>query len=214
MADDIDLVSDAVAASKGASKDKTMGWTLDYLHYHLRTLLHRNDTMGMAASIEARFPFLDHGVAKFGVNLPGRHKLRKSPFVFEKAHPFVRDKWVVREVADRYIPKNLSQRIKVGFWTTVFDRLTISPDYFNNARIGDVLELSSRQMRQTIENASPDLQTRLMLADVWVSSVLDQEDMDRTTARLRDHIRIRSEGQKPRPPKNARARERAPVAPV
>jgi len=153
MADDFELVSDAVAASKGASRDKTVGWTLDYLHYHLRTLLHRNDTMGMAASIEARFPFLDHGVAKFGVN-------------------------------------------------------------FNNARIADVLELSSRQMRKTVENASPDLQTRLMLADVWVASVLDKEDMDLTTARLRDHVRIRAEGQKPRQPKNAGNRERAPVAPV
>ena len=30
------------------------------LESHLRTLLHRNDRLGMAASIEARFPYLDN----------------------------------------------------------------------------------------------------------------------------------------------------------
>ncbi len=214
IADDVDLVSRAIANSPGASKDKTVGWTLDYLHYHLRTLLHRNDTMGMAASIEARFPFLDTNLAKFGVNLPGRHKLRKSPFVFEKAHPFVRDKWVVREVADRYVPRDLSQRIKVGFWTTVFDRLNISPNYFSGSRIADVMELSSAQMKQTIEAASPDLTLRLMLADVWVAGVLDKEDQSVTTARLRDHVRIQPEGQKLRRAKRSAASTRSPVAPV
>ncbi len=46
-------------------------WTMDYLGHHLRSLLHRNDTMGMAASIEARFPFLDHDVVSFADEPPG-----------------------------------------------------------------------------------------------------------------------------------------------
>ena len=90
--------------------------SLDYLQYHLRTLLHRNDSLGMEASIEARFPFLDLRFVEAGINMPSNTKLRYSPWVFEKAHPFVRDKWVVREVANRWIPRGLSQRLKVGFW--------------------------------------------------------------------------------------------------
>ena len=212
MADDLALVSEAINKSALAKNDKTIGWSLDYMHYHLRTLLHRNDTMGMAASIEARFPFLDNDVARFGVNLPGRHKLRKSPFVFEKAHPFIRDKWVVREVANRYVPQDLSQRIKVGFWTTVFDRLEIAPDFFKNSSLGDVLKLSNTQMKQTVEEGSPDLALRLMLADVWVSSVLENEDLAVTTARLRDGVKIRSEGT--RVTKQTKSAVRAPVAPI
>ena len=38
--------------------------SLDLLGYNLRALLHRNDSMGMAASIEARFPFLDNRLAR------------------------------------------------------------------------------------------------------------------------------------------------------
>lgn len=212
MSDDLDLVADAINQSCLAQKDPTISWTLDYLHYHLRTLLHRNDTMGMAASIEARFPFLDNHVAKFGVNLPGRHKLRRSPFVLEKAHPFIRDKWVVREVANRYIPKDLSQRIKVGFWTTVFDRLDISPQYFKNSPLTDVLQLSNRQLVQKIEAGNPDLALRLMLTDVWVASVLEGEDMAVTVNRLRDGVKIRPEGSPQ--PKTTQKIVRAPVAPV
>ena len=33
-----------------------------WLSYHLRTTLHRNDSLGMAASIESRFPFFDEQV--------------------------------------------------------------------------------------------------------------------------------------------------------
>ena len=193
IADDVAQVAAAIARLEHHGRDQTIGWTLDYLHYHLRTLLHRNDTMGMAASIEARFPFLDHAVARFGVNLPGRFKLRKSPFVFEKAHPFVRDKWVVRKVADRFIPKNLSQRIKIGFWTTTFDRLEISADYFAGSRLCDVLKLSEKQLRHGLEESGSDMRLRLMLADVWVACVLDKEDASVTTSRLRQHVKIRSE---------------------
>ncbi|OWY61303.1 hypothetical protein B7486_64495, partial [cyanobacterium TDX16] len=45
------------------------------LQGHLRTLLHRNDRMGMQHSVECRFPYLDVDVVRFGLNLPQRHKL-------------------------------------------------------------------------------------------------------------------------------------------
>ena len=62
--------------------------------------------------------FLDNEVVKVAVNMPYRYKIRFSPTVLEKAHPGIRDKWVVRKVADRYIPRELSQRIKIGFRTS------------------------------------------------------------------------------------------------
>jgi asparagine synthase (glutamine-hydrolysing) len=33
--------------------------SVEYLGYHLRTPLHWNDSLGMDASVESRFPFLD-----------------------------------------------------------------------------------------------------------------------------------------------------------
>ncbi len=213
MADDMDAVEAALARFPERLRDAGTQWSLDYMHHHLRTLLHRNDTMGMAASIEARFPFLDHRVASFGVNLPRRFKLRTSPLVLEKAHPFVRDKWVVRAVADRYVPKHLSQRIKIGFWTTVFQRLKIAPAYLAGSPLGDVLKLSQRQLQDAFDDAGPDLRLRLLLSDVWLRTVIGDEAEEAATARLRDHVTILPEGARPAggPARNRRSVASAPI---
>jgi len=194
IADDLNDVTSAIAEHPHARKDPKVRWTLDYLNYHLRTLLLRNDTMGMAASIEARFPFLGDDLTHFGVNLPGRHKLKTSPFVFEKAHPFVRDKWVVRAVADRYIPKNLSQRIKIGFWTTVFQRLEIRDAFFETSKLGDLLSLSRKQVLSVASEATDDLGLRLLHLDVWARVCLEDEADEISVARLVDNVRIREDG--------------------
>ncbi len=194
MADDMDAVEATLARFPERLRDAGTLWSLDYMHHHLRTLLHRNDTMGMAARIEARFPFLNHRVARFGVNLPRKFKLRTSPLVLEKAHPFVRDKWVVRAVADRYVPRHLSQRIKIGFWTTVFQRLEIAPACLAASPLGDVLRLSQRQLEAAFDNAGTDLRLRLLLSDVWLRTVIGDETEGAAVARLRDHVTILPEG--------------------
>ncbi len=194
ITDDLIDVSEAIAQHPHAKSDPKIRWTLDYMNYHLRTLLLRNDTMGMAASIEARFPFLGNELTRFGVNLPGRHKLKTSPFVFEKAHPFVRDKWVVRAVADRYVPKKLSQRIKVGFWTTVFQRLEIADGFFETSRLGDLLTLSRPQLKRLATEASDDLKLRLLHLDVWTRVCLEGEADEMSVSRLMEHVRIREDG--------------------
>lgn len=213
QSEDLELVRNGQRPFARAATDPTYGWTLDYMHHHLRTLLHRNDTMGMAAGIEARFPFLDLGVARFGVNLAGRYKLRRSPMVWEKAHPFVRDKWVVRTVADRYMPRGLSQRIKVGFWTTTFQRMEAAPAFYASSRLGDLLQMSRGQIDRTVRAADHDLRLRLLHLDVWARVMVDGEDPAVSVERLREHVHIRAHGEQPRFARTALPR-RSASAPI
>jgi asparagine synthase (glutamine-hydrolysing) len=67
-------------------------------------LLERADRMTMAASIEARVPFLDHELAAFVASLPDRCRVRG-----------LRRKWVLREAARRLLPEHIIERPKVGF---------------------------------------------------------------------------------------------------
>lgn len=182
------------AAALGSGRIDDAGlWTADYMGHHLRTLLHRNDTMGMAASIEARFPFLDHRVVAFAANLRGSLKLRFSPTVFEKAHPFVRDKWVVRKVADRYLPRHLSRRIKIGFWTTVLQRLDVDPAFFRGSWVQHELQLSDAQIARTATGADQDLRMRLLHLDVWGRLMLEGDDREVVRASILSGTSIRSE---------------------
>jgi len=67
-------------------------------------LLERGDRMTMAASIEARAPFLDHELAAFVSALPDRYRVRG-----------LRSKWILREAVKQLLPQRILTRRKVGF---------------------------------------------------------------------------------------------------
>lgn len=162
--------------------------TANLLGYHLRTLLHRNDCLGMAASIEARFPFLDERVVKMAVNLPYRNKIRFSPFTWDLAHPFLRDKWVLRKVADRYLPKELSRRKKLGFEVKTFDRMRIPPAYFRNSFVANYFQLEKKEMEYLAENAEQSLLVALLLLDIWGEMFIFGSSREGLIQRLRKGI--------------------------
>ena len=166
--------------------------TIDYLNYHLRTLLHRNDTQGMEASIESRFPFLDHNLVRTAVNMPRRFKLRFSPKTLEKAHPFIRDKWVIRKVADRWVPRELSQRVKMGFWTTSAERMVVPVEYFKDSFIQNQFGLTKSQIQSTLDEADQDLKLRLLHLDLWSRICLMDEPLDSVRVDLEKTISIRT----------------------
>lgn len=67
-------------------------------------LLERGDRMTMAASVEGRVPFLDHEFVEFA--------FRQSRQL--KVHGFTR-KWLIKQVARRYLPDEIVDRRKIGF---------------------------------------------------------------------------------------------------
>src|SRR5712691_11499560 len=67
-------------------------------------LLERGDRMTMAASIEARVPFLDHELAAFVSSLPDRFRVRG-----------LCGKWILRQAGKQLIPTHILKRPKVGF---------------------------------------------------------------------------------------------------
>jgi asparagine synthase (glutamine-hydrolysing) len=78
-------------------------------------ILVKGDRMSMAASIEARVPFLDHKVAEFAARLPSNLKVRG-----------LSSKIVLKKLAERYIPQETIYRRKVGF-TVPLTRWMVGP---------------------------------------------------------------------------------------
>jgi asparagine synthase (glutamine-hydrolysing) len=76
-------------------------------------LLERGDRMTMAASIEARVPFLDHKLVEFAATLPDHWRVDE-----------LRRKRVLREVARSLLPREIPERTKVGFRVPVTEWFT------------------------------------------------------------------------------------------
>jgi len=74
------------------------------LREYIVPLLRRADKIGMAHGIEVRIPFLDHELIKFSSNLPMKFKVN-----------FLERKYLLKKVAERYLPKEIVYRKKSGF---------------------------------------------------------------------------------------------------
>ncbi len=141
--------------------------SLSLAQSHLVSLLHRNDRLGMAWGLEARFPFLAPEFAKLAINLPDQYKLRRTARLHDKRHPFLIDKWGVRKVAAQRLPAGLADRPKRGFPVSIGQRLTVSPKFLADGFVADVYELDSAALALAMGEGPSDWLTRLVLTEVW-----------------------------------------------
>jgi len=86
---------------------------LDYKTYLVDDILQKVDRASMRYSLEAREPFLDQRIIEYAAQLPDHFKYQKG-----------NKKYILKEIAHRYIPAEMMDRPKMGFTIPVEKWLT------------------------------------------------------------------------------------------
>ncbi len=109
-------------------------------------LLLCGDKMAMAASVEARVPFLDLELMKVAEQIPGKYKLRG-----------LRNKYIHRKAAELWVDKAVATRPQIGFDNAV--------DLWLRTQLGE-------QMQQII--SAPESFTATYLNTAYVSRLIEE----------------------------------------
>lgn len=101
----------------------------DFYNYLPNDILVKVDRATMANSIEGREPLLDHNLIEFSASIPFHYKYRNG-----------QSKYILKKVLERYIPKELIYRKKMGFGIPMFewfrkDLIELFDNYFTDDEI-------------------------------------------------------------------------------
>ena len=83
---------------------------IDYKSYMLDDILTKVDRATMSVSLEGREPLLDYRLIEFAARLPSHFKYREG-----------RKKYLLREIAHKYLPREMMERPKMGFGVPIFE---------------------------------------------------------------------------------------------
>jgi asparagine synthase (glutamine-hydrolysing) len=155
---------------------KILGAMLGDLNDFLTPLLSRLDRMSMGASVECRVPYLDHRLIEKSINLPLNYRIRGR-----------QDKYLLRLVAKKHIPKKIVDRKKFGFPIPLQDYLRpfANKALFENGFCSETLEISNTGIKKVVENWSRDVHAffNLLALEIWGRLFVFRESVS-TTAEL------------------------------
>jgi asparagine synthase (glutamine-hydrolysing) len=91
------------------SEDSLLSVQLNDIHNYLaEDILKKVDLASMLVSLEARVPYLDYRLVPLVLSLPDKYKIR-----------CLTTKWFLKEIADKYLPRQIVHRAKRGFTVPV-----------------------------------------------------------------------------------------------
>jgi len=95
---------DIVSSLNSENDDINQMLAIDYKTYMLDNILTKIDRATMSVSLEGREPLLDYRIIEFAAQLPSKYKYSEKS-----------KKYILKEIAHKYLPKDLMDRPKMGF---------------------------------------------------------------------------------------------------
>jgi asparagine synthase (glutamine-hydrolysing) len=151
-------------ATHGGPRGALEAELLRELSTYLPHLLNRQDKNTMQASIETRVPFLDPNLAALALCLPLEARMEPGR------------KGLLRDLADRALPREVARRQKRGFGFDVrrYIEPAARPEFLLDGALRELLGVERRRWADAVLPARSAAQAlRLWSGEVWCRAVLD-----------------------------------------
>ena len=145
------------------------------LSTYLPHLLNRQDKNTMQASIETRVPFLDPNLAALALCLPLEARMEPGR------------KGLLRDLADRRLPREVARRQKRGFGFDVrrYIEPCARPEFLLDGALRELLAVDRERWAAAVSPARSAAQAlRLWSGEVWCRAVLDGQPTEEVEAAL------------------------------
>ena len=133
--------------------------------------------MSMAASVECRVPFLDHRLVKKAINLPLSYRLHGAM-----------DKWILKEIAAHYLPREIVFRKKLGFPLPLQDFLAplAREEFFHAGFCLEFLDIQPKGLTDAILNWTHDVEGffTLLTLEIWGRMFFLHQPVEEVTERV------------------------------
>lgn len=141
---------------------------------NLQAVLHRNDRISMAASVEARPPFLENKMMELGMHTPCRMKYRNGM-----------SKWVVKKAAEKKLPYEIVHSRKVHFAVPMNTWRQAAP-LLEGGMTAHLFRWGSEETKALLERAkdSPTVIHNLLGVELWARIFLGGESPESLGERL------------------------------
>jgi asparagine synthase (glutamine-hydrolysing) len=123
---------------------------------YLEHLLNREDKSAMQASVECRVPFLNLDVVDFALNLPFKFKLRNGE-----------GKWVIKKLAERYLPNEVIYRRKLGFNLPAREYLAFSDKIFEGGFWQSEFGIDRKTIGEECSNGGSSFWYGFLVTEIW-----------------------------------------------
>jgi asparagine synthase (glutamine-hydrolysing) len=127
---------------------------------------------------------------RFALNLPAKFKIRTVPRVFDRRHPFLMDKALVRRAARGVLPPDLTFKVKFGFPTYAHHSLVIDREFFEGGYVEDAFQLSKGAEEQLVSDRFRYFGALLASVEVFGRLFESGSTPDDVTTHVERHIRV------------------------
>ena len=148
---------------------------------YLEHLLNREDKSTMQTSVECRVPLLDLRLVDFAINLPYRFKVHNGE-----------GKWVLKQVAERYLPREVIYRQKVGFNLPARQYLDFSDAIFADGFWANTFGIGPETIATECANGNGSFWYAFLMTEIWGRLFLDGQTVEEINGVLNADCGMRS----------------------